>query len=125
MRHFILSGTVLTGSLRMLESTPEACLVALTSRALRLLSSQLRTALGTIDLTAIAVAADKHLRAAARAQIESGRRVHSSVLAKPPKRGRNAQCMGYFPCIRAQHGAGHGADTNLLVRIGAVLGFDG
>lgn len=81
MRHFILSGTVLTGSLGMLESTREAVLIALTSRTLRFVSSELRTALGTIDLTTITIAADEHLRATARTQIESGGRVHSNVLA--------------------------------------------
>ena len=72
MRHILLPRAVATGTQRMDDATAVARLVALSGRALPLAPRQSGTAVGTIDLTAIAAATDEHLSVATGTQKESG-----------------------------------------------------
>ena len=60
------------GTLRMGNATTAARLVTLSGLAQPLAPGDLGTAAGTIDLAAIAAAADQHLRAATDTQKETG-----------------------------------------------------
>src|SRR6516164_4164578 len=62
MRHVVLPGAPATGPHRMGQAPAAARLVAPTGGTLGVISGLLRTAAGTIDLTAVAAAANKHLR---------------------------------------------------------------
>src|SRR5258707_1800395 len=72
MRHILLPCPIATGTQRMDDATAVARLVPLSGRALPLAPRQSGTAAGTIDLAAIAAAADEHLRAATGTQKETG-----------------------------------------------------
>src|ERR1700686_1110117 len=74
MRHILLPRSIATGTQRMDDAAVVARLVALSGRALPLAPGQSGTAVGTIDLAAIAAAADEHLSVATGTQKETGRR---------------------------------------------------
>jgi hypothetical protein len=67
MRHVLLLGSPATGTRRMGYPTATAGLVAPSGGALGVMSGLLRTAVATVDLTAVAVTADEDLSAAANA----------------------------------------------------------
>jgi len=71
MRHFLFSGAIATATRGMGEAAAVAPLVALSGRAQSLAPGELGTAVGTIDLAAIAAAADEHLSAATGTEKET------------------------------------------------------
>jgi|SRR5579862_6401418 hypothetical protein len=73
MRHVLLPGAITTGPRGMVQAATTARLIASAGSALSLAPRRLPTALCTINLAAIAVAADQHLSAAPRAQKQPGR----------------------------------------------------
>src|SRR5271169_373690 len=81
MRHVLLPGAPATGPYRMGQAPAAARLVAPTGGALGVISGLLRTAAGTIDLTAVAAAANKHLGSTTDTQEQPGRRLHRRGLA--------------------------------------------
>jgi hypothetical protein len=94
MRHILLPCPIATGTQRMDDATVVACLVPLSGRALPLAPSQSGTAAGTIDLAAIAAAADEHLRAATGTQKETRWR---SVRAIGPRTWTTSAMLGIMP----------------------------
>src|SRR6516164_5200180 len=68
MRHILLPAPPALAPRRVIHATTKARLVAPAGGALRLASGLLRTVVGTVNLPAVAAAADQHLRPAARAQ---------------------------------------------------------
>ncbi len=66
MRHVLLPGAPATGTRRMRQATAVARLVALAGSALGVMSGLLRTAAGTVNLAAVAAAADERLSVAAQ-----------------------------------------------------------
>ncbi len=68
MRHVLLSGAPVAGTRRMVEPTAAARLVAPARGALRVTPGFPRAAAGTVNLAAVATAADEHLDLAASAQ---------------------------------------------------------
>jgi hypothetical protein len=81
MRHVVLPGAPATGPYRMGQAPTAARLVAPTGGTLGVISGLLRTAAGTIDLTAVAAAANKHLRSTTDTHEQPGRRRHRRGLA--------------------------------------------
>src|SRR6516164_3084925 len=81
MRHVVLPGAPATGPHRMGQAPAAARLVAPTGGTLGVISGLLRTAAGTIDLTAVAAAANKHLRSTTDTNEQPGRRLHPRGLA--------------------------------------------
>ena len=81
MRHVLLPGAPATGPYRMGQAPTAARLVAPTGGTLGVISGLLRTAAGTIDLTAVAAAANKHLRPTTDTHEQPGRRLHRRGLA--------------------------------------------
>ena len=81
MRHIVLPGAPATGPYRMGQAPAAARLVAPTGGTLGVISGLLRTAAGTIDLTAVAAAANKHLRSTTNTHEQPGRRRHRRALA--------------------------------------------
>ena len=81
MRHVVLPGAPATGPYRMGQAPAAARLVAPTGGTLGVISGLLRTAAGTIDLTAVAAAANKHLRSTTDTNEQPGRRLHPRGLA--------------------------------------------
>ena len=73
MRHVLLPGAPAASTGRMIHPTAAARLVAPAGGALSLMPSLPRTAAGTVNLAAIAAAADQYLRLAASAQEQPGR----------------------------------------------------
>jgi hypothetical protein len=71
MRHFLFSGAIATASRGMGETAAVAPLVALSGRALSFAPGEPGAAVGTIDLAAIAAAADEHLSAATGTEKET------------------------------------------------------
>jgi hypothetical protein len=76
MRHVLLPRTPATAARRMGQATAPACLIAFASRPLGLVPRFLRAASGTVNLTAVATAADQHLDPAASTQEQPGRPLH-------------------------------------------------
>ena len=81
MRHVLLPGAPATGPYRMGQAPAAARLVASTGGTLGVISGLLRTAAGTIDLTAVAAAANKHLRPTTDTHEQPGRCRHRRGLA--------------------------------------------
>jgi hypothetical protein len=73
MRHVLLPGAPPTGPYRMSQAPAAARLVAPTGGTLGVISGLLRTAASTIDLTAVAAAANKHLRSTTDTHEQPGR----------------------------------------------------
>jgi len=73
MRHVLLSGAPAASTRRMVHPTAAARLVAPAGGALSLMPGLPRTAAGTVNLAAVAAAADEYLRPAASAQEQPGR----------------------------------------------------
>ena len=82
------------GTLRMGNATTAARLVALSGLAQGLAPGDLGTAAGTIDLAAIAAAADEHLRTATGTQKETRRRC---VRAIGPRTWTKSAMLGIMP----------------------------
>src|SRR6202162_3625642 len=78
MRHILLPRPIAMGPYRMGQAPAAARLVAPTGGTLGVISGLLRAAAGTIDLTAVAAAANKHLR--------STTDTHEQPPAPPPAR---------------------------------------
>jgi hypothetical protein len=76
MRHILLSDAVPAASFGVLEPPSAAGLVALACLADRVRSGRLRAVRRAINLAAVAVAADEHLRSAAHADKQSARGLH-------------------------------------------------
>jgi len=74
MRHIVLPGAPATGPYRMGQAPAAARLVAPTGGTLGVISGLLRTAAGTIDLTTVAAAANKHLRSTTDTHEQPSRR---------------------------------------------------
>src|ERR1700691_6188975 len=73
MRHVLLPAAPATGPYRMGQAPAAARLIAPTGGTLGVISGLLRTATGTIDLTAVAAAANKHLRSTTATHEQPGR----------------------------------------------------
>src|SRR6516164_2636996 len=74
MRLVVLPGAPATGPYRMGQTPAAARLVAPTGGTLGVISGLLRTAAGTIDLTTVAAAANKHLRSTTDTHEQPSRR---------------------------------------------------
>src|ERR1700692_1329338 len=94
MRHILLPRSIATGTQRMDDAAAAARLVTLPGRALPLAPRQPGTAVGTIDLAAIAAAADEHLSVATGAQKETGWR---SVRTLGPRTWTNSATSEILP----------------------------
>src|SRR5271169_396102 len=81
MRHVVLPSAPPTGPHCMSQASAAARLVAPTGGTLGVISGLLGTAAGTIDLTAVAAAANKHLRSTTDTHEQPGRRLHRRWLA--------------------------------------------
>jgi hypothetical protein len=81
MRHILLPCPIAMGPYRMSQAPAAARLVAPTGGTLGVISGLLRTAAGTIDLTAVAAAANKHLRPTTDTHEQPGRHLHRRGLA--------------------------------------------
>src|ERR1700746_1954171 len=89
MLHVVWPGAPATGPYRMGQAPAAARLVAPTGGTLGVISGLLRTAAGTIDLTAVAAAANKHLRSTTHTHEQPGRRRHRRGLAHARGAGRS------------------------------------
>jgi hypothetical protein len=78
MRHILLPGAPAASPRRMVQSTTKARLIAPAGSALGLLSRLSGTAARTVDLAAVAAAADEHLRPAPGTQEQPARRLLDS-----------------------------------------------
>ena len=105
MRHILLPRAIATGTQRMDDAAAVARLVAPSGRALPLAPRQSGTAVGTIDLTAIAAAADEHLSAATDTQKETGCQIASK--SDPLSRPRPTPLQA-CECVRSD-----GAETGV------------
>ena len=94
MRHILLPRPIATGTQGMSDAAAAACLVAPSGRALPFAPRQSGTATSTIDLTAIAAAADEHLGTATVTQKESRRRC---VRALGPRTWTTSAMLGIMP----------------------------
>ena len=74
MRHVFLPASIIARSQGMGDAATAARLVAPAGSSLRAVTCLLRTAIGAVDLSPVAAAADDHLGAAACAQEKTGRR---------------------------------------------------
>lgn len=81
MRHVLLPDAPATRPYRMGQAPTAARLVAPTGGTLGVISGLLRTAAGTIDLTAVAAAANKYLRSTTDTHEQPGRSRHRRRLA--------------------------------------------
>src|SRR5580704_7609292 len=104
MRHILLPRPMATGTERMGNATAVARLVALSGRTLPLAPGDLGTAVGTIDLAAIAAATDQHLNAATDTQKETGWRSVRAVGLRTWTKSATSEIMpphsGYTPTHR-------------------------
>ena len=82
MRHVLLLGAPAAGPPRMGQAAAAARLVAPAGGALGVMSGLLRTAAGTVNLAAVAAAADEHLNLAADTYEQPGRRFHRLAPAR-------------------------------------------
>ena len=90
MRHVLLSGAPAASTCRMVHPTAAARLVAPAGGALSLMTDLPRTAAGTVNLAAVAAAADEYLRLAANAQEQPGwpfRRLRQAAAWTPSATG--------------------------------------
>lgn len=120
MRHFLLPGAIAAHALGMGETPSAATLVALTRFPNRSKPNQLRTGAGTVNLAAVAVAANAYLRAAAPAQKESTHRFHRLAPIEPIRYRQEGAFRGTISLhtCSARCGARHRA--SLAVYIGVV-----
>jgi hypothetical protein len=81
MRHVVLPGAPATSPYRMGQAPAAARLVAPAGGTLGVISGLLRTTAGTIELTAVAAAANKHLRSTTHTHEQPGRCLHRRTLA--------------------------------------------
>jgi hypothetical protein len=79
MRHFLAARPVATRPHSMGDPPPTAALVAPSGCTLRVVSGTVSAIVGTIDLTAIATAADQRLAATSHANKQPGRRAITPV----------------------------------------------
>ena len=98
MRHILLPRPMATGTERMGNATAVARLVALSGRALPLAPGDLGTAVGTIDLAAIAAATDQHLNAATDTQKETGWRSVRAVGLQTWTKSTTSEIMPPHSC---------------------------
>ena len=98
MRHILLPRPIATGTERMGNATAAARLVALSGRALPLAPGDLGTAAGTIDLAAIAAAADQHLSTATDTQKETGWRSVRAVGLRTWTKSTTSEIMPPHSC---------------------------
>jgi hypothetical protein len=112
MRHILLPRPIATGTQRMDDAAAAGRLVAPSGRTLPLAPRQSGTAAGTIDLAAVAAAADEHLRATTHAHEQPGRRCRWRSSART---WTTSAMLGIMPGMRARHGVGHGVDPDLAV----------
>src|SRR5271156_637271 len=100
MRHVLLPDAPATGPYRMGQPPTAARLVAPTGGTLGVISGLLRTAAGTIDLTAVAAAANKYLRSTTDTHEQPGRSRHRrrhawtmiAMLGIMPRHACSARC---------------------------------
>ena len=112
MRHVFLPAPVTACPQGMGDTAAAARLVAPAGRALGLTAGVLCAASGAVDLAAVAMAADEHAGAAAGAQKEPGRRLRTPSGAAGRMWTKPA-VSGILPRMRARHGVGRGAETQL------------
>ena len=84
-------------------------------RVLGMTPGLLRTAVGAVDLTVVAAAANQHLNMA-RAHRKNRAAVSSIRCGQPVACGRTRRWLEYCPRIRARHGVGRGAKSDLAVK---------
>src|SRR5271169_74387 len=100
MRHVLLPDAPATRPYRMGQAPTAARLVAPTGGTLGVISGLLRTAAGTIDLTAVAAAANKYLGSTTDTHEQPGRRRHRrahawttiAMLGIMPRHACSARC---------------------------------
>jgi hypothetical protein len=123
MRHYFAARPVATLSRSMAASPRRTVLVGLSGAPKRAAPGPLGAVFGTIDLAAVAAAADQRLNPAARAEKIRADAASAWDAIKPG--GRTPRLPGYWPSMRAQHGVGHGVEPNRQVQISApCLPFD-
>jgi hypothetical protein len=115
MRHILLLGAISASPFGMRPAAAPTCLIASARQALCLTTRRLCAARGAVDLAAVAVAANKHLRPAARTEEEAARGLHWRQTSCQGGLDRDWKGVEYFPCTRARHGVGHGIGQDLEV----------
>lgn len=115
MRHILQAGAVTAGSLSVGKAAATAGLVAPARLPDRVRSGRLRAVGRAVDLAAVAVAADEHLRPAAHAHKESARGLHWRLKSRQGDIDRAYKLVKYSPCTRARHGVGHDIGPDLVV----------
>ena len=117
MRHFFVARPVAALSLGMRGAAPPAGLVARPAPE-RAAPGPSGAVSGAVNLAAVAAATDQRLGAASRADEQPRRRGLGMAIADTPG-GRTPRLPGYWPCMRARHGVGHGVEPNRQVQISA------
>lgn len=120
MRHILYAGAVTAGSLGVGKAAATAPLVTPTRFPNRVTPRPRCAVAGAINLATVAVAADDHLRPAARAQEQSARGFHWRPKSRQREFDRGLRFVKYFPCTRARHGVGHDIGLDLAVCAGVV-----
>lgn len=88
MRHFLLSGTVLTLALGVGTAAAMGVLIATTSGSYRLMAGLRRTSSRAVAVAAITVAADQYRSTAAGAQVASSGEIHWQSVPMGSRRRR-------------------------------------
>jgi len=111
MRHVLLPGAPATGTRRMVHATAAARLVALAGSALGLMSGILCAAAGTVNLAAVAAAADEHRGLAASAKEPTAR----GCLRLSAQAWTTSATGGILPRHACSARVGHGVGLDLAV----------
>jgi hypothetical protein len=112
MRHVLLPGAPATGTRRMVHATAAARLVALAGGALGLMSGILCAAAGTVNLAAVAAAADEHRGLAASAKEPTARGCLRLSFAQA---WTTSATGGILPRHACSARVGHGVGLDLAV----------
>ncbi len=110
MRHFFVARPVTTLSRGMAASPCRTILVALASALLRAAPDPLGTAFGTINLAAVAAAADQHLHPTARAK-KQPRRSRVGMVETAIATWTTTAIAGILPLHACPARVGHGVDA--------------
>jgi len=112
MRHVLLPRTPATAPRRMGQPTAPACLIALAGHPLGLLPRFLRAAAGTVNLAAVAAAADEHRGLAASAKEPTARGCLRLSFAQA---WTTSATGGILPRHACSARVGHGVGLDLAV----------
>jgi hypothetical protein len=110
MRHFFVARPVTTLSSRVAASPCRTILIALSGALLRAAPDPLGAAFGTINLAAVAAAADQHLHPTARAK-KQPRRSRVGMVETAIATWTTAAIAGILPLHACPARVGHGVDA--------------